>query len=158
VALGTLDPHWRERPETGRMIRPLIRAISGEASPFVVPAEALRIIGSPAIPHLIPLIADENRVYADAAGRMIKVIDPRWQKSPEAVLAVPALSRCLTSKQWFVRCAAAQLLGYIGPGAKKAVPFLVKGLADPNKKVRSFFKEAMDKILLKAPVEASEEG
>ncbi|OQY60020.1 MAG: hypothetical protein B6245_03590 [Desulfobacteraceae bacterium 4572_88] len=37
----------------------------------------------------------------------------------------------------------------IGPGAIKAVPSLVKSLADGNKTVRSTVKVSMDKIVLK---------
>jgi HEAT repeat protein len=50
------------------------------------------------------------------------------QKGPNAVAAVPALSRALTDQDLNVRYSAANALRAIGPGAEAAVPALIKAL------------------------------
>ncbi len=156
VSLGTIDHQWRDKEEVSVLIRPLLQAQSGEPSRFQHPAEAMNTIGRGAVRHLIPMVPDSNRVIANAAAHFLEQIDPRWPLSEEAPAAVPALAEKLTAEQWFVRCSAAEILGKIGPSAQKAVPFLVKGLSDKNKKVRGACKEAMDKILLKKKESAKE--
>ncbi|MGE0082986.1 MAG: HEAT repeat domain-containing protein [Desulfococcaceae bacterium] len=149
MALGTIDPMWRDREEAAQVILPFLQALTGGQSAWQRPSEALAAIGRGAIRHLIPLLTESNKMIADAAAQLLEQTDPQWAQSGEAPQAVPALAEKLSAEQWFVRCAAAEILGKIGPPAKKAVPHLVKGLSDKNKQVRTAFKEAMDRILLK---------
>jgi len=149
LALGTIDPMWRDREEVAKVILPFLQALTGEQSAWPYPSDALSAIGRGAIRHLIPLLTESNKMIAGAAAQLLEQIDPQWAKSEEAPQAVAGLAEKLSAEQWFVRCAAAEILGNMGPPAKKAVPHLVKGLSDKNKQVRTVFKEAMDKILLK---------
>jgi len=149
LALGTIDPMWRDREEVAQVILPFLQALTGEQSAWHHPSDALSAIGRGAIRHLIPLLTESNKMIAGAAAQLLEQTDPQWAKSEEAPQAVPSLAEKLSAEQWFVRCAAAEILGNMGPPAKKAVPHLVKGLSDKNKQVRTVFKEAMDKILLK---------
>ncbi|MEZ4527446.1 MAG: HEAT repeat domain-containing protein [Desulfobacterales bacterium] len=149
MALGTIEPLWRDREEVAGVIPDFLQALAGEPSSYQHPSDALNAIGRGAIRHLIPLLTESNKVIANAASQLLEQIDPRWAASGEAPQAVDTLAEKLLAEQWFVRCAAAEILGNIGPAAKKAVPHLVRGLSDKNKQVRAAFKEAMDKILLK---------
>ncbi|QTA83123.1 HEAT repeat domain-containing protein [Desulfonema limicola] len=145
------DRNWKQHEYISKIIPLFIEAIADPStrSPFALPYEALKTIGTGAIKHLLPLLADKNKAAANAAGPVLEQIDTKWHQSREAQRAVPVLAQKLGDKDWYVRKAAADVLGKIGPGAVKAVSGLVSGLSDKNKIVRESFKEAMDKILLK---------
>ncbi len=149
LALGTIDPMWRNREEVAEVIPPFLKALAGEPSGYQHPSDALKAIGRGSIPHLILLLTESNKMLADTAAKVLDQTDPQWAESEESPQAVAALAEKLSAQQWFVRCAAAEILGKIGPPAKKAVPHLVKGLSDKNRNVRTAFKKAMDRILLK---------
>ncbi len=149
--LEKIDPHWQYCDMTREQIPDLVNSLSGHdfgpASNTAV--DALLTIGPGAIQYLVEALTDSRKDMVKAVRQLLKEIDPKWPRTPGARDAVPHLAKAMGDSQWYVRNAAAEVLGKIGPGAIKAVPHLVKSLADGNKTVRTTVKEAMDKIILK---------
>jgi len=69
------------------------------------------------------------------------------QIRPDGMEAIEALTKSLSDRYDGVRTFAAEALGWVGPGAKPAIPDLER-LADkdPDEDVRKAAKEALEKI------------
>ncbi|MDM8548643.1 HEAT repeat domain-containing protein [Desulfobacterales bacterium HSG2] len=157
-ALGKIAPEWQESENALNAVPFFMSALRGSGSDeFEAPAEALVEIGQASIQPLVEVLAEGNKEVFNTAARALKRIDPKWPESEGAVKAVPRLSGGLKNGQWYVRRVSAEVLGKIGPAAREAVPHLVKGLADSNKKSRTAMKNALDKILLKGTPHVQEE-
>ncbi len=159
-SLEKIAPHWRESEDALNAIPYFMNALredKTDSDDLANPAEALVEIGPAAIQSLVEALADGNKEVFNIAARALKRIDLRWPQSDGAIKAVPHLAKALGNSQWFVRRAAAEVLGKIGPGAREAVPHLVKALADSNKKARSAIKSALDRVLLKNAPHVPEE-
>jgi HEAT repeat protein len=85
----------------------------GAVAPFAIGQDVEKLVK--ALEHPNPGIRAE-------AGRLLA------GKGPNAIVAVPALSRALSDQDLNVRWNAADALRAIGPGAESAVPALVKAL------------------------------
>ncbi len=127
-------------------------------------AGALGMIGAAAkdaVPHLVELLKDSNTDVHRAAADALRGIGAEKD-------AVPHLVELLKDPKllWYVRRAAADALGQIGPEAKAAVPHLVELLKDSDTDVRRAAAGALGQIgpaakdavphlvdLLKDPVE-----
>ena len=100
--------------------------------------EALGEIGHAAkhgIQQLVTLRVDKDKEVRWAAMIALEErIDPQWQQ--KAISTLPHLIKALIEKDNEIRCAAAEVLGEIGPAAAIAVPDLVKALADKDNFVR----------------------
>ncbi len=99
--------------------------------------DALRKLGSPAIPQLIEALQSENlqvrQGAVNALGRIGKA-------------AIPDLLEGLKSDKEQVRWSAANGLGNIGSQAQDAVPDLIVVLKDPEPRVRSSAADALGSI------------
>jgi HEAT repeat protein len=60
--------------------------------------------------------------------------------------AIPTATELLKAKEWRVRQAAAEALGWIGPKAKIAAPTLEELSNDENPHVRYAAEDALEKI------------
>ena len=77
--------------------------------------EALAKIQSKlAIEPLVPVLADPQSSIRNAVAGALPQIDPEWSRSDAARRAIPALKTRLTSSDYRVRQAAADVLGRIG--------------------------------------------
>ena len=165
-SLEKIDIKWRESESVRLMIPKFMAALTKQGSGYDSPEDALAAVGSPAVHPLVKALADSNKGLIEIAARTLKRIDSKWPQTEGAKEAVPHLAAALGHSEWYVRHSAAEVLGKIGPGAIKAVPFLVKGLADKNKVVRATVKAALDKITVQnappakpaAPVQESPES
>jgi len=150
AALEKMNPQWRKSEAVRNALPDFVNSLGeGVGTAFDSPREALLTIGVPAIFHLVKSLAEKNKTVSAAAVQLLEQTDPQWHQTPGAREAIPYLEKALSDSEWYVRDAAAKVLGKIGPAAIKAVPFLVKAMADTNKTVRSTAKEALDKIVLK---------
>jgi HEAT repeat protein len=150
-ALKRIDSQWQQYPSVQEIIPVFVKALSDTTAvpDCNMPAEALKEIGPASVRYLAEALADSNKDIVNSAAKFLEEKYPDWTRSEGAREAVPKLAESLTDSQWFVRHAAAEVLGKIGPGAIKAVPYLVKMLADKNKAVRDISKEALNKITVK---------
>ena len=150
-ALKQIDSQWQQYPSVQKIIPLFVKSLSGANADAdcSMPAEALREIGPASVRYLVEALADSNKDIVNSAAKFLDEKYPDWQRSEGAREAVPKLAESLADSQWFVRHAAAEVLGKIGPGAIKAVPYLVKMLADKNKAVRDISKEALNKVTVK---------
>ncbi len=83
-------------------------------------SDALRRIGSPAVPSLVRSLKSP-----DAAVRM-RAADVLGRMGPDAKDAVPDLIEALGDDEATVRKMSIRALGQIGPGAAAAVPALIR--------------------------------
>ncbi len=164
-SLEKTDVKWRQSESVRLMIPKFMAALTNQGSGYDSPDEALAAVGPPAIHPLVKALADSNKGLIEIAAKILKQIDPKWPLTDGAKEAVPHLASALGHSEWYVRHSAAEVLGKIGPGAIKAVPFLVKGLADKNKVVRATVKASLDKITVQnlppakpAPVQETPES
>lgn len=150
-ALGRINSKWQRHESTLNIIPCFVKALAGADVGFActMPGDALMEIGQETIRYLVEALADANKDIANSVARFLEKFDPQWPRSEGAIEAVPRLSESLKDNQWFVRHAAAKVLGKIGPGAIKAVPYLVRAMADTNKTVRNTAKAALDKVVIK---------
>jgi len=148
--LKKIDPEWQDNEAVQNIIPELVERLDGEIeSELSEPGLALIEIGTGATEHLVKALAHRNKTIVNTAAQILERTDPKWHESGRSHKAVPYLAHSLTAEEWYVRYAAAQILKKIGPPAVKAIPQLVKALADKNKTVRSAVKEAMDTIALR---------
>jgi len=149
--LKKTDTKWQENEIIRAEIPNLVKSMTDSSfeSGYAAPAEALMEIGTGSVQCLVEKLTDSNKGIANTAKSLLKRIEPQWPESQGARDAVPNVAKALEHSEWFVRKAAAEVLGRIGPDAIRAMPFLVKALADPNKDVRIAAKKTMDKIVLK---------
>ncbi len=150
-SLGRINSKWQRHESTLNIIPFFVKALAGADVGFAcgMPGDALMKIGQEAIRYLVEALADPNKDIANSVAQFLEDFDPQWPQSEGAQEAVPRLSESLKDSQWFVRHAAAEVLGKIGPGAIKAVPYLVRAMADTNKTVRNAAKAALDKVVIK---------
>jgi HEAT repeat protein len=119
-------------------------------------ADALGKIGPTAVkavPHLVKALANSDSDVRKAAADVLEKIDPQWRQSEGIQSAILHLVKALdnsddNSDNSGVSKAAADALGKIGPTAVKAVPHLVKTLANSDDKsdVRKAAADALGKI------------
>ncbi len=150
-SLGRIDPNWQAHESTLTTIPLFVKAMAGAdvGFPCGMPGDALTEIGPPVVRHLVEALVDPNKDVVNVANQLLKKMEPHWAASKGACEAVPRVAEALGDSQWFVRRSAAQIIGNIGPAAIKAVPYLVKGLADKNKEVRNVCKTALDKVTVR---------
>jgi len=73
--------------------------------------EALGQIGHPsALEHLVVALIDAQSSVRHAAAGVLRRIEPGWEKSEAARQAIPTLKTALSSKEYWVRQAAADTL------------------------------------------------
>jgi HEAT repeat protein len=99
-----------------------------------------------AIPAFLKAMVNNDTEVRETGKAMLKKIDPKWYKSEIAVKAIPMFVKALESKLGTVRKDAAAALGDIGPGAAKAVPYLIKLSAERDEEVRGAAVAALEKI------------
>jgi HEAT repeat protein len=95
---------------------------------------------APALPALIPLLADAEEGIVARAALVLQAI------GEQAAPAVPALSQVLSHKSSYARESAALALSNIGKKAAPAVPQLIKALSDESQQVRIYAVEALGSI------------
>ncbi len=98
------------------------------------------------IPHLIKSLIDNDPNIRTAATEALGKINPEWQQSAIARKAIPQFAKALSNTLPTVRSAAAGALGAIGPAAAKALPHLLKTLADKEGEVRQEVADALEKV------------
>ena len=99
-------------------------------------AYALVKIGPSTVPELLKIIEDD-----DAHRQMV-----RWALGAMGEVAVPALTRALTSQKPEIRLIVVEVLGGMGPEAARAVPALKQAVKDPDPAVRKAAVEAIQQI------------
>ncbi len=116
-----------------------------------------------AIEHLVVTLADPQSSVRHAAAGVLKQLDPEWERSEEARLAVPALKSAMTSKEYWVRQAASDTLSKLSDTPKpeptlnsfsdpvyykRAAAFqaLVQALGDWDRDLRLAAAEALGRI------------
>ncbi|KOR32928.1 hypothetical protein TI05_04130 [Achromatium sp. WMS3] len=136
----------------GKSIPELIADLANDHTRDGVIQRLVRL-GKPAIPDLVKTLADRDSDVCNAAAKALGQIDPQWQQSEGAKIAITDLIKKLANKSWwFVRALAAKALGNIGEPAKVAIPDLVKALADRHSNVRAAAAKALGQIGVPAKV------
>ncbi len=100
-------------------------------------AQALGLIGDPAIPVLLKLLHDESKEVRHRA------IWGLGMAGPAAVKALPELIRALDNDDPEIRAGAAIAFERIGPEACLAIPELTRALNDEDHYVRSRAKRTL---------------
>ncbi|MBN1282247.1 MAG: HEAT repeat domain-containing protein [Proteobacteria bacterium] len=158
----------------------LIEALNDHFSPLeerihavhCAAAEALRKIGTAAVPALVEELKNSDRYYSrHAVVRLLGEIGSETavpvltaalkdadvairdaaagalgEIGPEAKAAVPALVAALKEEVWCVRAAAAGALGHVDPGAKEAIKGLIAALKDKDSDVSGSAARALSRI------------
>ncbi|MBI1927159.1 HEAT repeat domain-containing protein [Candidatus Poribacteria bacterium] len=133
----------------------LIRALRDESEAVRLNAAyALGAIGEPAVPALIEALREEAEVSLEQNLKRSHT-NPSQLYSVYALStvgepAVPALIETLRDEKWWVRAAAADILGDIGRPAKATVSALIEALRDESEWVRRNATEALGTIGLAA--------
>lgn len=99
-----------------------------------------------AIPCLAKALTDPDTETRFSILEALGDIDSEWPRSEEARTAVPHLIKALGHHNPNVRIAAASALEIIGPGARRAIFWLVKLLADKETMVRQAALDALKQI------------
>ncbi|OQY59650.1 MAG: hypothetical protein B6245_05600 [Desulfobacteraceae bacterium 4572_88] len=105
--------------------------------------------GSPkAVSLLVKKLTDSDRGERNAARKVLKKIDPKWQRNKAAHSAIPHIMESLSDGRWAVRGAAIEALGDFGPIVGKiAVPRLMKAMiTDSSVDVQDAARKALEKI------------
>ena len=100
----------------------------------------------PAVPHIIPLLADEDVRVRMVAGATLKKIGPA---------SVPLLVEALADPDALVRERAAILLGQIGAADDEVIEGLFEALSDFDDDVRGAARQALKAIETCAPASAT---
>lgn len=77
-----------------------------------------------AIEPLVAALTDSYTTVRQAAARALRSLDPHWEKSREALRAIPQLQAALKSKEYWVRHSAAEVLNRLGRVQPREVPLL----------------------------------
>ena len=123
-----------------------VRRAAGEALEKIDPRWQESESARKAIPRFVKALVDNDSQVRRAAAQALGKIDSKWQKSEIARKAIPHFVRALKYTLPTVRSSAASALGEIGPGAIKAIPYLIKVLADKENDVRRATAVALEKI------------
>jgi HEAT repeat protein len=122
----------------------------------VILIEALGEIGpaaKAAIPHLVKLRIDQDKGIRWAAMIALEErIAPHWAQNEAVIRQLPHLIKGLRETNNEVRCAAAEVLGEIGPAATIAIPDLVKALTNNNHFVYRAIVCALENIEPNLPI------
>ena len=146
-ALAQIEP-------TEKRISALITSLTGDdRSARANAASVLAVIGLPAKKAVSPTVRVVSRMLQEPidhprSSTTIDMLATFFGKvGPEATEAVPILTKLLKHKDFFLRVSAAQALGHIGPGARRAIPSLAEtAKSDRNEHARRFAAEALAKI------------
>lgn len=103
-------------------------------------ADALRMIGAPAVPDLARALTHTDRAVRHKAAYALNGMGPAAKE------ALPALIDALKDDYFGVRYQAAKALGGLGPAAAASVPALTEVLKDRNPFVRDAAAEALKKV------------
>jgi HEAT repeat protein len=141
-ALTAIDPNWTENVEARKAFPSVITALKSW-SPEVGKAayKLLNLIGLPAVPDMANALLNQE----DTVDK-VYVMHILAQIGPDAVIAVPGLTRELNSQFIQSRIAAAEALAKIGPAASNAIPALVAGLSDSYADGRQAMATCLAKI------------
>ncbi|MCZ6617138.1 MAG: HEAT repeat domain-containing protein [Gammaproteobacteria bacterium] len=93
-------------------------------------AQALSVVGSPAVPALVSVL-DHAHWWIRAMA-----VDVLMKIGPPAKAAVRALMERFNDEHWWVRRNAIEALGVIVPSSPDAIPLLIEGLGDADYRVR----------------------
>lgn len=99
-----------------------------------------------AVPQLMKALEDKDMMVRVYAARALYAVDPKTTPS-----VVDVLAKGLADSNNFVRSAAAEGLGQLGPAASSALPALRRALADEWSDVRKEAANAIAKIEKKSP-------
>jgi HEAT repeat protein len=75
-------------------------------------------------------LKDEEDSVRQVAAKALRSLDPYWERSEAAQLAVPELKTALKNKEYWVRQSAASVLAKIGE--MQSAPAQVSALAEPS--------------------------
>lgn len=100
-------------------------------------AQGLALVGRPAAPALVELLARKEPAVRDAAGFSLRLMGGG---------AVPALIKGLESDNEYARAKAAWLLGRMGEDARPAIPALINALDVVDARAMHVVAEAVDLI------------
>lgn len=98
------------------------------------------------VPTLVEKLADEDHLTQERAEAALQRIYPGWETGSLGRPAIPRLVVKLNHSQRRLRQRAAEVLGWFGPGAKVAVPALLRALHDEQEYVRLSAEWALDAI------------
>jgi len=119
---------WAQEPTKAEIASEIENLKKGDEFLVEDAIDALRKLGSPAIPQLIEALQSENlQVRQGAVDALGKI----------GQSAIPDLLEGLKSDKEQVRWGAAKALGIVGSDAKEAVPDLIEALQDKEARVRS---------------------
>lgn len=80
-----------------------------------------------AIEPLVVALTDSYTTVRQAAARALRTLDPHWERSREALQAVPRLQEALKSKEYWVRHSAAEVLNRLGRVQPRETPLFTDG-------------------------------
>ena len=128
---------WAQEPTKAEIASEIENLKKGDEFLVEDAIDALRKLGSPAIPQLIEALQSENlQVRQGAVDALGKI----------GQSAIPDLLEGLKSDKEQVRWGAAKALGIVGSDAKEAVPDLIEALQDKEARVRSSAADALGGI------------
>jgi HEAT repeat protein len=134
------DKNWEVRAATalalGRFrdpqtIEPVVKLLTdSDREVREAAVNSLSAIGDgKAITPLVLALKDEEDSVRQVAAKSLRLLDPMWERSEAAQLAVPDLKASLKAKEYWVRQSAASVLARIGE--MQSAPAPVRGLAEP---------------------------
>ena len=151
-ALKKIDSKWPQNKGIQSAIPHLVKALSNSDNNFLrkAMADILGKIGSiavKAVPHIVKALADSDSDVRKAAADALEKIDSQWRQNEGTQSVIPHFVKALAENHYiYIRKAAADALGQIGSTAVKAIPYLVKSLADSDSDVRKAVADALEKI------------
>jgi HEAT repeat protein len=87
-----------------------------------------------AIEALVRTLTDVEGVIRAGAMRSLRLIDPYWERSEQALKMVPELQQCLRSREYWVRQSAAEALAKLGQAQPQSAALATESDASPQKR------------------------
>lgn len=149
-ALGKIDFEWQKHECLDILIPSFIKAMGGlfdDEFHCDMPREALKKVEP--VRYLVESLIHYNYDVRRNSAEFLETYHPEWRQSEDALKAIPFLVEGLKSDDWYIRKAAAKILGEFGWQAKGSVPDLLKAMAGTDREVRQAIKNALANILLR---------
>jgi HEAT repeat protein len=128
-ALDKLDPQWRLRPQTARLVENLLKGLkSGSSSDVSRTIRLLAVIGDErALPELTTVLrSDDLNIRCDAVSAL----------GTFGKAGIPGLATGLRDKEPTVRKYAVEAMGQVADGS--TLPYLIAALKDSSRDVRFY--------------------
>ena len=87
-----------------------------------------------ALEALVTTLTDVEGSIRQAAMRSLRLIDPFWERSEQALKVVPVLQQCLRSRDYWIRQSAAEALAKLGQAQPQSTALATENDASPQKR------------------------